>query len=767
MRILYDNKIFDAAITSSSENGNYPWDTALNDTRLSRIGKFTGATAESLSIALANNEEGTIGKKFTTDEAAYTQITKLTSGKFLIAYSDVTDDNCGKYIVLNADESIYKAEHTFLDDDRDYMVLRSSFNGADEATAYTDPIAGAATFVGTAQLDTSQRRYSTASLLLDGNSDYITYPDSDDWYFGTGDFTIAIPVRFANVDNDCTFYAQEKDSDNKITFSWDQSAKKLNLWCMNGGVSYAKYSVSWDPAIDTWYDIALVRSGSSIYMFIDGFSKTLIIGEPITANTSFANLETPLIIGHSSLHGDYHNGWIGGIKIWKGEAKWTSNYISPVGEVAKYISVTELMSGKILLVFKGDDFEDDGSFYDGIYYIILNSDFTVFTPSTLLFTDDYLGVDLQYLTITELSNDKFLLVCLNAGEETPSFDYFIFSSALAYESHGQLLDGEGGSGINCKILSDGKIFLTYSKDGTGLGKGFYKILNDDLTEYKAETCFHSAATEWTAFCELSDGKFFIAYMDDADGDKGKYIILNTDYSVNFEGVISTGITQYISAEEMEEGKYIITYVDASDSSVGKYVIFNYSAVDYVSILNHNLTAGATIAISGSKDAVLYTAIETITEITNSIIHKFADSQYYIYYKIEFSDIYNSDGEISIGYIFLGESLDMPGMDISQVIPYKSNSVIQKSVTGQLYGDRRIKYKAAQIAFTGIENDDKILINNFFEVCDITRPFILLIWEDDLDIEPAIYCHLTKDLEWSRTPGSGLMYNLKLDFEECF
>ena len=76
-----------------------------------------------------------------------------------------------------------------------YTKLCSHFNGADGATDYTDPVAGAATFGGTAQLDTAQKEFGTAALLLDGNSDYVTYPDSDDWSFGTGDFTIDFWIR--------------------------------------------------------------------------------------------------------------------------------------------------------------------------------------------------------------------------------------------------------------------------------------------------------------------------------------------------------------------------------------------------------------------------------------------------------------------------------------------------------------------------------------------------------------------------------------------
>jgi hypothetical protein len=45
MRILYDNKVFGATITPSSEVSGYPISTALTDTRLSRYGKLNNKTS--------------------------------------------------------------------------------------------------------------------------------------------------------------------------------------------------------------------------------------------------------------------------------------------------------------------------------------------------------------------------------------------------------------------------------------------------------------------------------------------------------------------------------------------------------------------------------------------------------------------------------------------------------------------------------------------------------------------------------------------------
>jgi hypothetical protein len=66
----------------------------------------------------------------------------------------------------------------------DNTKLYVKFDGVDEATTAPDETGNhTLTFVGTAKLDDAQTVYAGdgTSLLLDGNSDYITIPDSADW----------------------------------------------------------------------------------------------------------------------------------------------------------------------------------------------------------------------------------------------------------------------------------------------------------------------------------------------------------------------------------------------------------------------------------------------------------------------------------------------------------------------------------------------------------------------------------------------------------
>src|SRR6185295_1209299 len=57
----------------------------------------------------------------------------------------------------------------------------------------------ALTFVGNAQLDTAQKKWGTASLLLDGTGDRVTTPNHASLLFGSSDFTLETWVRFASL----------------------------------------------------------------------------------------------------------------------------------------------------------------------------------------------------------------------------------------------------------------------------------------------------------------------------------------------------------------------------------------------------------------------------------------------------------------------------------------------------------------------------------------------------------------------------------------
>ena len=86
------------------------------------------------------------------------------------------------------------ASGTIDSNDGTYIYLTGQGTGEfAEATADTD--GKAITVFGDAQLSTTQKKFGTASVLLDGTGDYLSLATSSDFGFGTGDFAVEAFVR--------------------------------------------------------------------------------------------------------------------------------------------------------------------------------------------------------------------------------------------------------------------------------------------------------------------------------------------------------------------------------------------------------------------------------------------------------------------------------------------------------------------------------------------------------------------------------------------
>jgi hypothetical protein len=233
-----------------------------------------------------------------------------------------------------------------------------------------------------------------------------------------------------------------------------------------------------------------------------------------------------------------------------------------------------------------------------------------------------------------------------------------------------------------------------------------------------------------------------------------------------------------STTENPDYLFSTALVDSRLSRVGRTidvtsqdVKFSFSSavdVTYIAMTAYNLTSSATVKLqANTSDSWTTPAYElTLTQFDTWCVGTFT-KQTYRYWRLTIDDSTNTDGYIEIGYVFLGEALTMPGMNRAMIIPQKTNSVSSKSISGQLYGDKRLNYKSAEIKCDVIEETERQLIKTFFDYVDVITPFVLLIWEDDLDVEEPIYCNLTEELSWNKLDINGLLWSLSMKFEECF
>jgi len=205
-----------------------------------------------------------------------------------------------------------------------YTKLLLHCNGEDGSTAFIDssPYDHTVSANGDAQIDTAQYKFAGASGLFDGSGDFLEIPDSDDWNFGAGDFTMDFWVRFNDTDSENYFYNQYTGPSDNVRFSLSPT-NNLIFRSKSSGEEQAYYYYNWTYSTGVWHHIALVRNGSNLYLFIDGDSKTWTdIYTAINTNT-LPDVSAELKIG------EYLNGWIDELRVSKGVARWTSNFTPP------------------------------------------------------------------------------------------------------------------------------------------------------------------------------------------------------------------------------------------------------------------------------------------------------------------------------------------------------------------------------------------------------------------------------------------------------
>jgi len=193
------------------------------------------------------------------------------------------------------------------------------------------------------QIDTAQSKFGGASGLFDGTGDYLSLADSDDWSFGAGDFTIDFWVRFnalpATGSGAC-IYSQRVDDSNAVflrlwntagTYSWQFRVTSAGAWLVN-------LSAGTTVAANTWYHIALVRSGNNWYL--------LQLGSQLGTTTdsdAFPDFAANVEIGiwGSVWHG--LNGWLDEFRVSKGIARWTGNFSPPTSAYVSDLSTVLLL----------------------------------------------------------------------------------------------------------------------------------------------------------------------------------------------------------------------------------------------------------------------------------------------------------------------------------------------------------------------------------------------------------------------------------------
>jgi WD40 repeat protein len=149
------------------------------------------------------------------------------------------------------------------------------------------------------------------AFRLDGATRYVEVPHSDDWGFGSRDFSIELWVQFRAVQTDARFVGCDEgpEDHNKWFFACEGGCLHFHInRPRRGGFSLAKTPFS--PALDQWYHLALTRSRSTFSIYVNGAP-----GASQNVTVVIPNPDAPLTIGQAE-GGFFFNGLIDEVAIY-------------------------------------------------------------------------------------------------------------------------------------------------------------------------------------------------------------------------------------------------------------------------------------------------------------------------------------------------------------------------------------------------------------------------------------------------------------------
>ena len=227
----------------------------------------------------------------------------------------------------------------------------------------------------------------TGSVVFDGTGDYLTVAASNDFDFGTNDFTMEFWVsstKTGRVDPIGWNYVYTNAGWAGMILNISPGSGSM-AWYENAN-SRISGSGSWNDG--SWHHIAVTRSGNSVRMFLDGTQ----IGSTYTTSHSYGAASSGFIIGtmaDPNTGSGPTDGYISNLRLLKGTVLYTSEFTPPVHEL-------EVIGDTVLLCCNNPDSaraEGTGK------TITVNGDAAASTFSPGLTRDFTSGTEFQGVTV--------------------------------------------------------------------------------------------------------------------------------------------------------------------------------------------------------------------------------------------------------------------------------------------------------------------------------------------------------------------------------
>jgi len=180
---------------------------------------------------------------------------------------------------------------------------------------------------GNTHHEVDQKKFNRTSIHFDGTGDYLSVPDSADWDFGSGDFTIDFWLRRTRSGAVERFFGQSDSggSSRSLDALFQADDTFRTIFAKSGGGTVTATTTA--TITDTnWHHVAIVRNGNTLTQYIDGTAD----GTGDVTGETIANSSTIFTVGGLGLFTSQHFlGYIDEFRVSKGIARWTADFTPP------------------------------------------------------------------------------------------------------------------------------------------------------------------------------------------------------------------------------------------------------------------------------------------------------------------------------------------------------------------------------------------------------------------------------------------------------
>ena len=170
--------------------------------------------------------------------------------------------------------------------------------------------------------------YYGSALSFDGSGDYLSIPDSDDFNFGSGDFTVEAWIKGATGGTKVQSVVLNQSIGNAASdsaFYFGAGNDGTSLYLSTSGNSWTDYiASSVEVDNDGWNHLVWQRRGSLLELYTNG----VCVGTGNFTGTVY-NSTREVEIGRQSTSGSNFNGYIQDLRVYKGLAKYKGGFDVP------------------------------------------------------------------------------------------------------------------------------------------------------------------------------------------------------------------------------------------------------------------------------------------------------------------------------------------------------------------------------------------------------------------------------------------------------